>query len=511
MKKISRRDFIKLGWGAVQAAAASSMVTRAGLAARAGAASQPNVVMLICDAMSAKNLSLYGYPRKTTPNLEKLAERAFVYHNHYANGNYTTPGTSSLLTGLLPWTHRAVNNAATIKKSLSTHNIFNLLGSDYFKMAYTQNYWANYLLNQFAADIDDLLPFSDYGLINENVNNKFFKNDLAISHRAVEKMLYYGNSLLLSFLTDLYYRPRTTAEIKQEYPGGFPTSGIHHNVFTMEDLFDGLSAKILDLHELQRPFFSYFHIFPPHYPYNAHRDFYGMFDNDGYIATSKREHTLSAGVPESALDAQRNQYDAYLANLDMHIGLLMDKLEKQGVLQDTYFIITSDHGEMFERGTHGHTTAMLYEPVIKIPLMIFAPNHTTRQDFTAPTSSVDLLPTILKLAGQPISSDCEGNFLPGFGNEELSNRSVFIVEATQSSAFQPFTKATYSIIKDEYKLLYYHGYQHKYQDYFEFYDLREDPQELNNKYSQPKFAPLVSSLKEELLTAIEEANKKIGF
>src|SRR5688572_11566057 len=108
MKKISRRDFLKLGLKSVEMALTASLFP-GHIASVKTDKKLLNIVVLVCDAMSAKNLSLYGYPRKTTPNLEKLSERAFVYHNHYANGNFTTSGTASLLTGLKPWTHRAIN------------------------------------------------------------------------------------------------------------------------------------------------------------------------------------------------------------------------------------------------------------------------------------------------------------------------------------------------------------------------------------------------------------------
>jgi arylsulfatase A-like enzyme len=68
-----------------------------------------NVIIIIYDTMSAQNLSLYGYPRRTTPNLERFAKQATVFHAHYSVANFTTPGISSLLTGTYPWTHRAIN------------------------------------------------------------------------------------------------------------------------------------------------------------------------------------------------------------------------------------------------------------------------------------------------------------------------------------------------------------------------------------------------------------------
>jgi arylsulfatase A-like enzyme len=455
MKKISRRDFTKLGWGAIQTAFISSIVSSSGLAAGEKSTSKPNIVMLICDATSAHNLSLYGYPRKTTPNLEKLAERAFVYHNHYANGNYTTPGTSSLLTGLKPWTHRAINYSATVKKEFSQHNIFHFLGNDYFKLGYAQNYWAKYMLDQFSSDIDALLPFSEFGLLDGNIAKLKLKNDLATFDRAIEKMLYYGNSLLLSFLTNLYYTRQTSAEQIKNYPLGFPTSGIYYNTFTMESLFDGLKEKIIELDKQQSPFFSYFHIFPPHQPYKPHKNFYGMFDNDGYKPIPKDNHPLAYGFSQGSQNNQLNVYDSYIANLDMEIGRLVESLKEQGILERTYFIIASDHGEIFERGMKGHGSPLMYEPLIRTPLIILPPGNQTRRDFTTLTNNIDILPTLLNITGLPIPDSCEGKLLPGLGGIDDPQRSVFVMDAVQSSAHKPFTKASYALIKGRYKLIYY--------------------------------------------------------
>ena len=67
---------------------------------------KPNILIVLFDAWSASNTSVYGYPRETTPNINRLAEKAIVYHNHYASGHYTYPSTASFLTGVLPWSHK---------------------------------------------------------------------------------------------------------------------------------------------------------------------------------------------------------------------------------------------------------------------------------------------------------------------------------------------------------------------------------------------------------------------
>src|SRR5919197_4136356 len=78
----------------------------------------PNIIILVFDSLSARHMSLYGYPRDTTPHLSQFAEHATVYHRHYSTGNFTSPGTASLLTGLYPWTHRAFDQAGLISKKM---------------------------------------------------------------------------------------------------------------------------------------------------------------------------------------------------------------------------------------------------------------------------------------------------------------------------------------------------------------------------------------------------------
>src|SRR5690348_16838419 len=111
MPIIGRRDFLKVAALFPPALLLSKIFASANKPATAGPdAALPNVIIILFDAMTARNLSLYGYHRKTTSNFDKFAERATVYHSHDSAGNFTIPGTSSLLTGTYPWTHRAFND-----------------------------------------------------------------------------------------------------------------------------------------------------------------------------------------------------------------------------------------------------------------------------------------------------------------------------------------------------------------------------------------------------------------
>ena len=162
MKKISRRDFLKSS-SAILLGSMVPGVARRFLDQSPGHQGQPspNIIVLVFDAMSAENLSVYGYRRATTPNLERFAERATVFHRHISAGNYTTPGTASLLTGTYPWTHRAINQGGIVLRTRSDHNIFSPFHSQYQRFAFTQNLWADYLIDEFGHSVDvHLLPGS---------------------------------------------------------------------------------------------------------------------------------------------------------------------------------------------------------------------------------------------------------------------------------------------------------------------------------------------------------------
>jgi len=84
MPDINRRSFLKLAGAATSAVLLPRLVSGIGSSLKQNDASIPNIIILLFDAMSARNLSVYGYPRPTASNLERFAERATVYHYHSA-------------------------------------------------------------------------------------------------------------------------------------------------------------------------------------------------------------------------------------------------------------------------------------------------------------------------------------------------------------------------------------------------------------------------------------------
>ena len=497
MAHISRRDFLKLAALAPAALAFSQTILPSGL----GAAS-PNIIVLVFDAMSADNLSLYGYPRKTTPNFERLARRSTVYHSHYSAGSFTTPGTASLLTGLNPWTHRAITQEGQVAPAFVDKNIFSLLGKSYDRAGFGQNVWAELLLGEFHSGLDVHLPPGAFSVQDQSVGS-LLRKDVPIGYYAYDDFLdRLGDtpkSLLFALLDRALFGFRLNSMSTADYPFGIPRSENYKIYYKLENVFSGLLKQVK---HLEQPYLAYFHLWSPHAPYAPRREFLRVA-NDGWNPPAKPNHPLGRYASLDKLESARRRYDAYVANVDWEFGNFLDALHASGLLDKTYLILTSDHGEMFERGVVGHGTPLMYDAGLHVPLLISAPGQKTRNDVYSQTNSVDLLPTLLKIAGHDIPAWAEGQLLPGFGGGEDDSRPTFSLEAGLNSSFGRLSIASLAMRKNGFKMIYYKGYK-VYQgiDSYELYNMRDDPEELTDLYHKDDSMSKV--MQAELLAAFNE-------
>lgn len=510
MPGISRRDFLKASL-ALAGATAFSRASRYVSSAAPSSAEKPNILLFVFDAMSARHLSLYGYPRQTTPSLQKFAERATVYHRHYSAGNFTTPGTASMLTGMYPWTHRAFNYRGMMARTLVERNLFHLVGNEYARFAFTQNLWADILLDQFAADLEFHPPSHAYSQVVYTLpQSSDIPRDRTMAYYAFQDFLNlrvddataFPGSLLLAS-ADLARALRSgAAHTSAEYPRGLPTN--HDFAYEHATLLDGISQLIQATLPSVSPYLAYFHLWSPHEPYNARREFVDIFQDELQMAAKPR-HPLAGGeYPDSHLRQKRREYDEFIADLDAEFGRVISELESSGSLENTYVVVTSDHGELFERGELGHASALLYASVTHIPLLIRAPEQRTRVDVHSLTSNLDLAPTILRIVGKELPNWMEGRLLPGFGGSEDASRSIFPMVAKDNAAFRRIDHASFSILKGPYEMFFFTGYP-GHEDRFELYNLEQDPDELEDL--SKKDITTASHLKAELLEAIDAANR----
>ena len=127
----------------------------------AGAAQRPNIVLISCDALAASHLQPYGSQRPTSPNIAAFASHGIVFERFHANSNFTTPSIATILTGVPPWTHRALQlpgrpSVESVRDSLPAR----LHAAGYTTAYFGSNPWAGARRQGFSAFFD----YAKFGL-----------------------------------------------------------------------------------------------------------------------------------------------------------------------------------------------------------------------------------------------------------------------------------------------------------------------------------------------------------
>lgn len=499
----TRRDFLKLG-GMLPLSLAARPLSGL-LPASVPAGTGPNVLVVIFDALSALNVQMYGYARETMPNLERLAKRAIVYHQNYAGSNFTSPGTASLLTGTLPWTHRAFQASGRVAASRVPDNIFSAF-PDYYRIAFTHNSWAQSLLNQFDGWIDEMVSRNKMYLDNFDapIQELFYRDQELVDVAWTRGMKIEEGYAYSLFLSRLYQRVRdaAVAGIRRNFPRGVPMTS-SRDAFLLEHAVDWLGSR---LGLLPQPFFGYFHYLPPHAPYTTSAEFYDRFAGDGLRTVEKPLSDFGDTKTEAEAVQARREYDEFLLYVDKAFADLYGSLESGGYLENTWLVVTSDHGEMFERGLIGHGGPAMYEPVVRTPLIIFEPGRQERLDVHTPSSAVDLLSTLAYVTGHAIPDWAEGKVLPPFSQEAADDeRPVISLQARKSKADAPLTSATIALRRGRYKLIYYLGGGGGVPESgVSLFDLVDDPEEMLDLSA--RMPTITAELLSEVQAGLERSN-----
>jgi arylsulfatase A-like enzyme len=501
---IERREFMRLaGIAALSILFPGISVTHPLMKAKDNS---PNVLIFVFDALSARHLSLYGYIRETMPNLNRFAEGATVFHNHHTTANITTPATASLLTGTHVLKHRSFNLGQKTDESFVNRNIFSKFHENgYNTIAYTHNAKAEVLLRQFQGSLTthkkrEELLFNEVPFLPRMAQNDE-NAALQAYYQIISSGSRPGSSLFLSKFIEIFNDLQSTLDpdLLDRFPSGLPGIQGTNTFFLLEDAIDWI---VTTFKQELAPTLGYFHMLPPHKPYSRPREYFNHFESDGYTPPYKPIHPFSNGKPKENLDASRTHYDQFLLYVDDEFDRLLGELEDLGIAENSWIIFTSDHGEMFERGWGGHSGLSLYHPLVHVPLIIKAPGQQSRKDVHEPTSHIDLLPTLEKVAGLPTTFITDGGILPSFENTPANvHRPVIAFNPKRSSSRGNLDAGLFSITRWPFKLIYYFGID----DItggtsVELFNLEDDPEELEDlaKKEEGVAKDLLDLLKEHI-------------
>lgn len=191
-------------------------------------------------------------------------------------------------------------------------------------------------------------------------------------------------------------------------------------------------------------------------------------------------------------------YAKVIASLDRNIGRLVDYLRKHDLLDNTLIVYTSDQG--FYMGENGwFDKRFMYDVSMRTPLVMRLPNSLKKRgDVGELVQNIDYAPTMLDLAGIAVPSDMQGVSLA-----PLLRTNAKPAKWERQSLYYHFyeypgehnVRRHYGVRTKRYKLIHFYGDQ----DFWELYDLQTDPEELHNRYNDPKLAKVQRELHQELL------------
>ncbi len=326
---------------------------------------EPNVVVLAIDTLRVDHIGCYGYARPTTPNLDRFARAGVRFQNAYSVTSWTLPAVASLFTGLLPSRHGCYENGR-------------LLGDDTLTLAralHDQGYETAAMSTNFAY----VNPGTSYP----------------------EPPLHFGQGFdtFQILWDDAEATDREAETIKGQL------------LRTVRA--DALTRRTKDfLHEPREPFFLFALYIDPHYGYEPPDDYARLFA-PSYSAekvTGFMRDASQLAEPLSATDLAflQSRYDGEIRFVDEAIGDFLAELDESGAAEHTIVVIVADHGEEFlDHGKMLHGQA-LYEESVRIPLMIRGPGVARGVVVDERVSIMDVMPTVLELAGLPAPEHLDG-------------------------------------------------------------------------------------------------------
>ena len=397
--------------------------------------SPPNILFIMTDEMKWDSMGVAGHPLVKTPNLDKLAHEGTYFPIAYTVAPICSPSRRSFFTGRYPHQHGVTNN--------STHSMANDGEVDLPTMLKHYGY-----TTAIAGKLHFYPDSQDWG----------FDYFWSRGGEGSNKLESYKKYMIRKYGKDAF----KIVDGSAPYPDDPLGRDMGRYAFSKEDyetywLTDRSIEFLREQKERGGPFFLFTSYNEPHSPYRAVEPYASMYDPDDVEVSAipdkvkkARAEALERGIKGPSrhlvddpdmVKQLTSQYLGHVTNVDDNIGRLLDELENLGLDDNTIVVFSADHGNML--GDHGHWfKGVMYEGSARIPLIIQAGKRMGAADVfnrgnivTQVVENIDVMPTLLELAGLPVPNQITGNSLvmlaagqaPWWANRAFSQRTRLMV------------------------------------------------------------------------------------
>jgi len=425
------------------------------------AAGGRNVVLLVLDTVNARETSMLGYERPTTPNLERWASRGVVFESAFSTAPWTLPSHAGMFTGR--WAHE-IGDTSPPAMDGKFPTIAEVMRDN------------GYATSGFVANLVNTTREAGLGRGFDHYE------DRAVSTREAVLSTALGRAAV--------------------------SSGWLRNLLGYHELINRKPASRISADFLRwldqnrsRPFFAFLNYFDAHEPYMPSEGDAARFRIGPAVDRGAFEHRFNNikhvdwhSLSVSQMAQERALHEAAIAAIDREIGALLAGMESRGLLKNTVVIVTSDHGEAFgEHGKFSHGNS-LYADLLHVPLLIIEPGARGSVRVRETVSLRDLPETVLDLAGLEIDSPFPGASLSRFWRSSArAEHAVPMVFVLPTAQYRPSARgAMYSAIADPYHyILNDDGTE-------ELFNYRADPLEQRNLAGSPDASSLLPRLRSSL-------------
>jgi choline-sulfatase len=430
----------------------------------------PDILIVIADQLTTAAMPFHGNDVTRAPAMAGLAETGVVFDNAYTASPLCTPARASLMTGLLPSNTHTYDNAAGFSSELPTF-AHHLRARGYRTMLSGKMHFCGPdQLHGFEERLTtDIYP-ADY--------------DWTPDWESAERPHWYHD---MSSVTEAGVTIRTNQLDFDDEVAYTAERALFEHIRSADD----------------RPLCFVVSFTHPHDPYAIPQEYWDRYRAEdipmpqhGYDESIAHPHDerLRAvcamddlEITEDMVRDARHAYLGAVSYVDDHLARLLDILRVSGRLENTVVILTSDHGDM--QGERGLWYKMsFYEGSARVPLVVSAPGRFAPSRVASPVSTMDLLPTLVGLAGGDDAAAAEGldaeSLMPLLTGEH-DDREVVVGQYLAEGAVAPIVMYR----RGPWKLI------HSPVDPDQLFDLSTDPLERVNRAADPAAADVLAELR----------------